>query len=163
LSPGTSYSKRREHIDADVAEWSTEDQRLSVDVPRWTLEERSLTVVVPQFGPIPQPQRNWSMARDATVLADASLAGARARLDEQQAEAVNTIDAAVAALTSSIGALEARGVGASKLASSDGASFDLLATRQALLDEKAGQLARYARIRSEIAAAAGDRGSTEQR
>lgn len=152
---------RHEHVDADVAEWTTEERRIRLDVPRWTWQERTLTVVVPEFSTAPQPQRTWSMAPDP-VLADASIETARATLDSRQAEAAQTIDAAVAALSSSIQAVETRGASASKLTSSDGASVDLYATRQALLDEKTSQFARYARIRSELDAAAARNGSVAE-
>jgi hypothetical protein len=144
---------RHEHVDADVAEWTTEERRIRLDVPRWTWQERTLTVVVPEFSTVPPPQRTWSMA-PGPVLADASLETARATLDSRQAEAVQAIDAAVAALTSNIESVETQGASASKLTSSDGTSIDLYATRQALLDEKISQVARYTRIRSEMEAAA---------
>jgi hypothetical protein len=152
---------RHEHVDADVAEWTTEERRIRLDVPRWTWQERTLTIVVPEFSTVPPPQRTWSMA-PGPVLADASLETARATLDSQQAEAVQTIDAAVAALTSSIESVETRGASASKLTSSDGTSVDLYAARQALLDEKTSQVARYARIRSEMEAAATRSGGAAQ-
>jgi hypothetical protein len=145
---------RHEHVAADVAEWTAEERRIRLDVPRWTWQERTLTVIVPEFSTTPQPQRTWSMAPAPALAADASIETARATLDSRQAEAVQTIDAAVAALTSSIESVETQGASASKLTSSDGASVDLYATRQALLDEKAAQVTRYARIRSEIKAAA---------
>ena len=144
---------RHEHVEADVAEWTTEERRIRLDVPRWTWQERTLTVIVPGFSTAPQPQRTWSMAPDP-VLAGTSIEIARATLDSRQAEAVQTIDAAVAALTSSIESVETQGASASKLTSSDGTSVDLYATRQALLDEKIAQVARYARIRNEMQAAA---------
>ena len=134
---------------------------LRLDVPRWTWQERTLTVVVPEFSTEPQPQRTWSMAPDP-VLADASIETARAALDSRQAEAVQAIDAAVAALDSSIESVEARGASASKLTSSDGASVDLYATRQALLEEKTSQFARYARIRGELDAATARNGSVAE-
>jgi hypothetical protein len=149
---------RREHVDADVGEWTTEERRIRLDVPRWTWQERTLTVVVPEFSTAPQPQRTWSMA-PAPMLADASVERARATLDSRQAESVRTIDAAVAALTSSIESAETQGASAAKLTSSDGKSVDLYATRQALLDEKTSQVARYARIRGELDAAAARSGS----
>jgi hypothetical protein len=96
------------------------------------------------------------------MLADASLETARATLDSRQAEAVQAIDNAVAALDSSIETVETRGASASKLTSTDGASVDLYATRQALLDEKTAQVARYARIRSEMEAAGAPNGRTAQ-
>jgi hypothetical protein len=149
---------RREHVDGDVAEWTTEERRIRLDVPRWTWQERTLTVVVPEFSTAPQPQRTWSMA-PAPMLADASVERARATLDSRQAESVQTIDAAVAALTSSIESAETQGASAAKLTSSDGKSVDLYATRQALLDEKTSQVARYARIRGELDAAVARNGS----
>ncbi len=143
---------RREHIDADVAEWTSEERRIRFDVAHWTWTERTLTVVVPEFSTEPPPPRTWSQA-PGPMLAGESIERARATLDSHQAEAVQTVDAAVAALTSSIESVEAQGADASKLASGDGSNVDLYATRQALLDDRARQVARYAQVRAELDAA----------
>ena len=140
---------RHEHIDIDVAESTTEERRIRIDVPRWTWTERTLTIVVPEFTIEPTPPRTWSQAPD-TMFADASIEQARATLNAGQAEAVKTIDAAVAAVTSSIASVEAQGADAAKVTSGDGARVDLYATRQALLDDRARQLARYAQVRAEL-------------
>ncbi|HEX8010717.1 MAG TPA: hypothetical protein VF814_07265 [Casimicrobiaceae bacterium] len=148
---------RREHIDADVGEWTSEERRIRVDIPRWTWTERTLTIVVPELTTEPPPPRKWSQASEVMV-ADASVGRARAALDARQAEAMRAVDAAVAALSSSIRSVEAQGADASKLAARDGASVDLYATRQTLLDDRARELARYTRIRGELDAAAGTEG-----
>jgi hypothetical protein len=145
---------RHEHIDADAAEWTTEERTIRVDVPHWTWAERTLTLIVPEFSSEPRTPQTGSRA-PAAMVADASLEHARSTLDARQAEAEEAIDAAVAALTSSIGSVEAQGADASKLASGDGAGVDLYATRQALLDDKARQVARYAEVRDELEVAGG--------
>jgi hypothetical protein len=140
---------RREHIDADVAEWTSEERRIRIDVPRWTWTERTLTVVVPEFSTEPPPPRTWSLASD-TQLAETSIDRARSALDARQAEAESAIDVALAAVKSSIASVEAQGADATKAVSSDGSRVDLYATRQALLDDKVSQLGRYAQIRAEL-------------
>jgi len=143
---------RREHIDIDVAESTTEERRIRIDVPRWTWTERTLTIVVPEFSTEPPPPRKWSQTPDL-MFAQASIERAQATLNARQAEAVKIIDAAVAALTSDIETVEAQGADASKVSSGDGTRVDLHATRQALLDDKARQVARYAQVRAELDAA----------
>jgi hypothetical protein len=154
---------RHDHFDADVAEWTSEERRIRFDVPHWTWTERILTVVVPEFTSEPPSPRRWSQAPDI-MFADESIERARAMLDSRQAEAVRALDAAVATLTSSIESVEAQGADASKLSAGDGSKVDLYATRQALLEDKARQVANYARVRTEIdaARAANDR-AIEQR
>jgi len=148
---------RREHIDADVAEWTSEERRIRIDVPRWTWTERTLTIVVPEFSTEPPPPRTWSRASD-TQFAEKSIDRARSALDARRAEAESTIDAALAAVTSSIASVEAQGADATQVTSGDGARVDLYATRQALLDDKTRQLARYAQIRAELDATRGAQG-----
>ena len=140
---------RREHIDADVAEWTSEETRIRIDVPRWTWTERTLTLVVPEFSTEPPPPRTWSRASD-TQLAETSIDRARSALDARRAEVESALDAALAAVTSSIASLEAQGADATKVDSGDGTQVDLYATRQALLDDKARQLGRYAQVRAEL-------------
>jgi hypothetical protein len=148
------FTMRREHIDADVAEWTSEERRIRIDVPRWTWTERTLTIFVPELTTVPPPPRTWGQASELMV-ADASVGAARETLDARQADAMKAVDAAIAELTSSIRTVEAQGADASRLTSSDGASVDLYATRQALLDDKAKQLARYTQIRADLDAAGG--------
>jgi hypothetical protein len=140
---------RREHIDVDVAESTTEERRIRIDVPRWTWTERTLTLVVPEFSTEPPPPRTWSRASD-TQLAETSIDRARSALDARRAEVESALDAALAAVTSSIASVEAQGADATKAASGDGTQEDLYATRQALLDDKVRQLARYAQVRAEL-------------
>ena len=140
---------RREHIDVDVAESTTEERRIRIDVPRWTWTERTLTLVVPEFSTEPPPLRTWSRASD-TQLAETSIDRARSALDARQAEVESALDAAMAAVTSSIASVEAQGADATKVASGDGTRVDLYATRQALLDDKVRQLGRYAQVRAEL-------------
>jgi hypothetical protein len=140
---------RREHIDVDVAESTTEERRIRIDVPRWTWTERTLTIVVPELSTEPPAPRTWSRASD-TQFAEKSIDRARSALDARQAEAESTIDAALAAVTSSIASVEARGADAARVTSGDGTEVDLYATRQALLDDKVRQLGRYAQIRAEL-------------
>src|SRR6266446_7903981 len=97
---------RREHIDVDVAESTTEERRIRIDVPRWTWTERTLTLVVPEFSTEPPPLRTWSRASD-TQLAERSIDHARSALDARRAEAQSAIDEALAAVTSSIASVEA--------------------------------------------------------
>jgi hypothetical protein len=140
---------RREHIDVDVAESTTEERRIRIDVPRWTWTERTLTLVVPEFSTAPPLPRTWSQSPDV-MFAEASIERAQATLNASQAEAVKTIDAAVAALTSDIEMVEAQGADATKVASGDGTQGDLYTTRHALLEDRARQVARYTQIRAEL-------------
>jgi hypothetical protein len=140
---------RREHIDVDVPEWTDGEHRIFVDVPHWTWEPRTLTLILPVLATEPPPPRRWGAA-DAPALADASLERARDTLDAGQTTASKAIDEAIDALSKSIAATEAEGGDASTLAGSDGAKLDLYAVRQSLLEQKALQDARYARIRTEL-------------
>jgi hypothetical protein len=147
---------RREHVDVDIAESTTEERRIRIDVPRWTWTERTLTIVAPEFSTEPPPPRTWSRASD-TQIAERSIKRARSALDARRAEAESAIDRALVAVTSSIASVEAQGVDATQVASPDGTRMDLYATRQALLDDQTRQLGRYARIRADLDAAASAR------
>jgi hypothetical protein len=153
---------RREHIDAEVAEWRMDEHRIRIEVPRWTWTPRTLRLVVPVVGSEPQPQREWSKAPDA-MLAEASIDEARGKLEAGRAESLKALDDAVAALAGSIEAIEAQGGDASKVVVSEGGPVDLYATRRVLLADRAKQLERYARIRAELDSEDSQRSSSELR
>jgi len=139
---------RREHIDVDVAEWSSGEHRTFIDVPRVTWVPRIFTLVVPVLQTAPPEPRQW--VGGSTLPAEASLQRARGALAASEAASQTTVDEALAAIARSIAAVEAQGADASRVRSSDGAAIDLASLRQALLDGKTAQAERYARIRAEL-------------
>ena len=151
---------RREHIDADVAEWRVDEHRIRIEVPRWSWTPRTLTLVVPVLGTEPQPQREWSKAAEP-ILADASVGEARGKLEAGRAESLKAIDDAVSALGGSIAAIEGQRGDASKVVADDGSSVDLYATRRMLLADKATQVEHYARISAELDATESPRSRSE--
>ena len=141
----------KNHVDYDVAEWAWKERRIRVDVPYWTWTAQTLIVAVPAFDVEEVAQPGWSQASDV-VLARESTERAHASLDSQQAAAVKTMDDAIAALDSSIAAAEAEGADPGKLKAADGTPLDLGAARQSLLEQKAQELDRFARVRGELTA-----------
>jgi L-alanine-DL-glutamate epimerase-like enolase superfamily enzyme len=98
------------------------------------------------------PEPGWSQAKDV-VLARESIERARTTLDSGEAATVKIMDDAIAALNSSIASVEAEGADPRKLTTVGGANLDLGAARQALLEQKAQELDRFARVRKELDAA----------
>ena len=143
---------QKRHVDYDVAEWAWQERRIRFDVPHWTWTEQTLIVGVPAFDAEEVPQPGWSQATDV-VLARESIERARATLDSSEAATVKIMDDAIAALNSSIASVEAEGADPHKLTAVDGTKIDLGATRQALLDQWAQELDRFARVRNELNAA----------
>jgi hypothetical protein len=143
---------QKRHVDYDVAEVAWEERRIRFDVPRWTWTEQTLIVAVPALDAEEVPPPGWSQAKDV-VLARESIEGARATLDSREAATVKIMDDAIAALNSSIASVEAQGADPRKLTTVDGTNLDLGAARLALLDQKAQELDRFARVRSELDAA----------
>jgi hypothetical protein len=140
---------QRNHVDYDVAEWAWQERRILFDVPHWTWTEQTLIVGVPAFDAEEVPQPGWSQATDV-MLARESIERARATLDSREAATLKTMDDAIAALNSSIASVEAEGADPRKLTAVDGTTIDLGAARQALLDQKAQELDRFARVRGEL-------------
>jgi hypothetical protein len=140
---------RNNHINYEVREWGWRERRILFDVPYWTWTEQTLIVGVPALDAEEVPQPGWSQAPDV-LLARASIERARATLDSREAAAVKIMEAAVAALDSSIALVEAEGADSRKLTASDGALLDLGAVREALLEQKAQVLDRFARVRGEL-------------
>jgi len=140
---------QKEHLDYDVAEVAVQERRIRFDVPYWTWTEQTLIVAVPAFYAEEVPQPGWSQASDV-VLARESIERARATLDSREAATKKIMDDAIAALSSSIASVEAEGADPRKLKAADGTIIDLGAARQALLDQKAQELDRFARVRGEL-------------
>jgi hypothetical protein len=138
----------KRHVDYDVAEWGWQERRIRLDVPHWTWTEQTLIVAVPAFDAEEVPPPGWSQAKD--VMARESIESARAMLDSREAATVKIMDDAIAALNSSIVSVEAEGADPRKLTTVEGTNLDLGAARQALLDQKAQQLDRFARVRGEL-------------
>jgi hypothetical protein len=138
---------QKRHVDYDVAEWGWQERRIRFDVPHWTWTEQTLIVAVPALEEAPPP--GWSQAKDV-VLARESIERARATLDSREATTVKIMDDAIAALNSSIASVEAEGADPRKLTTVDGTNLDLGAARQALLEQKAQELDRFARVRGEL-------------
>jgi hypothetical protein len=146
---------QKRHVDYDVAEWGWEERRIRFDVPRWTWTEQTLIVAVPAFDAEEVPPPGRSQAKDV-VLARESIERARAMLDSREAATVKIMDDAIAALNSSIASVEAEGADPRKLMTVEGTNLDLGAARQALLDQKAQELDRFARLRGELVRAMRD-------
>ncbi|TMG96794.1 MAG: hypothetical protein E6H73_01340 [Betaproteobacteria bacterium] len=72
-------------------------------------------------------------------------------MNGQRAAIVAATDETIAGISREIETIEASGADPSKLASGDGSSLDLLAQRQSLLDQRAGELERLADIDAELA------------
>jgi len=140
---------QKEHLDYDVAEVAVQERRIRFDVPHWTWTEQTLIVALPAFYAEEVPQPGWSQASDV-VLARASIERARATLDSQEAAALKIMGDAIAALDSSIAAAKTEGADPRKLTAADGTIIDLGAARQALLEQKAQELDRFARVRGEL-------------
>jgi len=139
---------RRQHVDVDVAEWGRGEQRLFIDVPRVTWVPRSFTLVVPVLQTEPPERRPWMGGSTAPAEASAQLT--RRSLAESEAASQAAVDEALAAVARSIAVVEAQGADASKLRGSDDTAIDLASLRQALVDRKAAEAERYARIRVEV-------------
>ena len=122
---------QRDHVDIDAVEWAWEERTIRIAVPRWSWNETTFVIGVPVFGP-----RDFERAQTT--------------LDARQAAAVKTIDAGIEALDSDIAAIEAQGADPRRLTTIDGVNVDLPAARQALRDERARELDRFARVRGEI-------------
>ena len=142
---------QNEHLDYDVAEVAVQERRIRFDVPHWTWTEQTLIVALPAFYAEEVPQPGWSQASDV-VLARESIERARATLDSREAATKKIMDDAIAALDSSIAAAEAEGADPGKLKAADGTPLDLGAARQSLLEQKAQELDRFARVRGELTA-----------
>ena len=143
----------KNHVDYDVAEVAWQERRIRVDVPYWTWTEQTLIVGLPAIDVEEVPQPGGSRAGDI-VLARESIERARATLDSQQAATMKTVDDAIAALSAGIAAAETEGADPTKLKAADDAVLDLGAVREALLDQKARELDRFARVRGELTAVA---------
>jgi hypothetical protein len=139
----------KSHVDYDVAEWAWQERRIRFDVPHWIWTEQTLILTLPAIYEEEFPQAGWSQLSDV-VMARESIERARATLDAQEAAAVKIIDGAIAALNSSIATVEAEGADPRKLTAVDGTMIDLGAARQALLDQTAQELERFARVRGEL-------------
>jgi hypothetical protein len=142
----------KRHVDYDVAEVAWEERRIRFGVPHWTWTEQTLIVAVPALDAEEVPEPGWSQAKDV-VLARESIERARTTLDSGEAATVKIMDDAIAALNSSIASVEAEGADPRKLTTVGGANLDLGAARQALLEQKAQELDRFARVRKELDAA----------
>ena len=140
---------QKEHLDYDVAEVAVQERRIRFDVPYWTWTEQTLIVAVPAFYAEEVPQPGWSQASDV-VRARESIERARATLDSREAATTKIMDDAIAALSSSIASVEAEGADPRKLKAADGTIIDLGAAREALLEQKAQELDRFARVRGEL-------------
>jgi hypothetical protein len=140
---------QKSHVDYDVAEMAWQERRIRVDLPRWTWTEQTLIVAVPAFEAEEVPQPGWSQA-PGVMLARESIERARATLNSHEAATVEIMDDVIAALNSSIASVEAEGADPHKLTAADGTIIDLGAVRQALLDQKAQELDRFARVRGEL-------------
>ncbi len=121
----------RNHVVFDEARWVWEEQTLRINVPHWTWTARTLTVSVPAF--------------------DAADTGrVQATLDAQQVAAEQALDAGIAALDTSIAAVEAQGADPRQVSARDGTTMDLAAMRETLREGKASEAGQLHRIRAEL-------------
>ena len=123
----------RAHVEADVPQFGLTEQSIDVEIPRWTWTDKSFRFSLPAIAP-PETVKRLRIA-----------------LNGQRAAILAATDETIASITREIEAVEASGEDPSKLASSDGSSLDLLAQRQSLLDQRAGELERLADIDAELA------------
>lgn len=123
----------RAHVEADVPQFGLTEQSIDVDIPRWTWTDKSFRFSLPAIAP-PEAVRRLRIA-----------------LNGQRAAIIAATDETIASITREIEAVQASGEDPSKLASGDGSSLDLLAQRQSLLDQRAGELERLADIDAELA------------
>jgi hypothetical protein len=122
----------RAHLDVDVPQFGLTEQFIDVEIPRWTWTDKSFRFSLPAIAP---PE---------------TVTRLRIALNDQRAAIVAATDETIASITREIEAVEASGEDPSKLASGDGSSLDLLAQRQSLLDQRAGELERLAAIDAEL-------------
>jgi len=108
---------RHDYLDVDVAQWEWQDRSIIIDVPHLTWTEQTLTVSVPAL-----VQSEAAARAQATLVANQS--------------AMKMIDDAIAALQASIEVAKSQGADPARLAASDGATIDLYAILDALLNEK---------------------------
>src|SRR6202521_5590409 len=123
----------RGHVDVDLPQFGLTEQFIDVEIPRWRWTDKSFRFSLPAIAPPETVQR------------------LRIALNDQRAAIVAATDETIASITREIEAVEARWEDPSKLASGDGSSLDLLAQRQSLLDQRAGELERLADIDAELA------------
>jgi hypothetical protein len=109
------------------------EQSIAVDIPRWTWTEKRFRFSLPAMAPAESVER------------------LRIALNDQRAAMASVTDGAIATLTREIEAVQASGEDPSKLVSGDGSSFDLLAQRQSLQEQRARELGRLADIDAELA------------
>jgi hypothetical protein len=122
----------RAHIAIEVPQFGLTEQFIDVDIPRWTWTEKSFRFSLPAIAP---PE---------------SIDRLRMTLNAQRAAVTGATDPPIANITREIEAVQARGEDPAKLVSGDGSSLDLLAQRQSLLDQRAGELERLADIDAEL-------------
>jgi hypothetical protein len=120
------------HVDVDVLRLGLSQSFIEVDVPRWTWTEKRFRFSLPAFAP---PE---------------SIEPVRASLNGQRAAVTAATDVTIANIDRQIEMVQAQGEDPAALESSDGSRVDLLAQRQALLDERAQELERLAAIDTEL-------------
>jgi hypothetical protein len=123
----------RAHVDFDMPQLRLTEQSIAVDIPRWTWTEKRFRFSLPAMAPAESVER------------------LRIALNGQRAAMASVTDGAIATLTREIEAVQASGEDPSKLVSGDGSSFDLLAQRQSLQEQRAQELGRLADIDAELA------------
>jgi hypothetical protein len=123
----------RAHVDVDVPQLDLTQQSIVVDIPRWTWTEKRFRFSLPAIAPA------------------ASVERLRIALNGQRDAMASVTDDAIATLTREIEAIQASGGDPSKLVSGDGSSFDLLAQRQSLEEQRARELEHLAAIDAELA------------
>jgi hypothetical protein len=123
----------RAHVEFDVPQFGLTEQFIDVEIPRWKWTDKSFRFSLPAIAPPEAVQR------------------LRIALNGQRAAIVAATDETIASISREIEMIEASGEDPSKLASGDGSSLDLLAQRQSLLDQRAGELERLADIEAELA------------
>jgi hypothetical protein len=120
------------HADVDVLRLGLSKQFIDIDVPRWTWTEKRFLFSLPALAPPESVER------------------LRASLSGQRAAVIAATDDALARIDREIDALQASGQDPAALGAADGASLDLLAQRQSLLDEGRKELERLASVDAEL-------------
>lgn len=121
-----------DHADVEVLRLDSVESSIAVDIPRCTWVEKRFRFSLPAYAP---PD---------------TVARVRLSLDHQRATVTSATDDAIAGIDSQIAALQSRGEDPSKLVSSEGGELDLVAQRQALLDERAQEIERLSAMDAEL-------------
>lgn len=122
----------RTHVDLDVLQLGVKQSSIVVDIAHLAWVEKRFRFSLPAMAPYDSVQR------------------LRASLNGQRDAVAAASDGAIAAIDREIETVRASGEDPANLVADDGSSIDLLAQRQSLVEERAGELQRLAGIDAEL-------------